>query len=53
MSGMEYAEFVALYEQLAATDSTNEKRSLLAVAFADAGDHLDRVVLLADRKSVV
>ena len=47
MSGMEYAEFVALYEQLAATDSTNEKRSLLAVAFADAGDHLDRVVLLA------
>jgi DNA ligase-1 len=44
---MEYAEFVALYERLAATDSTNEKRALLAEAFADAGDRLDRVVLLA------
>ena len=44
---MEYAEFVALYERLAATDSTNEKRALLAEAFADAGDHLDRVALLA------
>jgi DNA ligase-1 len=44
---MEYAELVALYERLAATDSTNEKRSLLAAAFADAGDQLDRVVLLA------
>jgi DNA ligase-1 len=44
---MDYAELVGRYERLAATDSTNEKRALLATAFADAGDQLDRVVLLA------
>ena len=44
---MDYADLVALYEDLAATDSTAEKRSRLASAFADAGERLDRVVLLA------
>ena len=44
---MEYTTLVALYEQLAGTDATSEKRALLAEAFADAGDQLDRVVLLA------
>jgi DNA ligase-1 len=44
---MEYTELVALYDRLAATDSTLEKRSLLADAFADAGPQLNRVVLLA------
>lgn len=44
---MEYAELVALYERLGATDSTNQKRSLLATAFAGAGDQLGRLVLLA------
>jgi DNA ligase-1 len=43
---MDYAELVGLYERLAATDSTNEKRSLLAAAFADADDQLHRLVLL-------
>jgi|APHM01.1.fsa_nt_gi DNA ligase I, ATP-dependent (dnl1) len=44
---VEYTALVALYEKLAATDATSEKRSLLAEAFADAGEQLDRVVLLA------
>lgn len=44
---MEYSALVELYEQLRATASTDEKRSLLAAAFADSGDQLDRVVLLA------
>ncbi len=44
---MEYTGLVALYDRLAATDSTLEKRSLLADAFADAGPQLNRVVLLA------
>lgn len=43
---MNYAELVGLYDRLAATDSTNEKRSLLAAAFADAGEQLDRLVVL-------
>jgi DNA ligase-1 len=44
---MEYADLVALYEQLAATESTNEKRALLASRFAGAGEQLHRLVLLA------
>lgn len=44
---MEYADLVALYEHLAATESTNEKRALLASRFADAGEQLHRLVLLA------
>ncbi|ERH09566.1 MAG: DNA ligase I, ATP-dependent, dnl1 [halophilic archaeon J07HX64] len=43
---MEYADLVALYERLAATESTNEKRTLLATQFADAGEQLHRLVLL-------
>ena len=43
---MDYAALVGLYGRLAATDSTNEKRSLLASAFADADDQLHRLVLL-------
>jgi DNA ligase-1 len=43
---MDYVELVGLYEQLAGTDSTNEKRSVLASAFADSGDQLHRLVLL-------
>ncbi len=43
---MNYAELVAVYDRLAATDSTIEKRSLLAAAFADAGEQLDRLVVL-------
>ena len=43
---MDYAALVGLYERLAATDSTNEKRSLLASAFADADDQLHRLVVL-------
>ena len=43
---MKYAELVALYDRLAATDSTNEKRSLLSAAFADADAQLDRLVVL-------
>ncbi len=43
---MKYAELVRLYDRLAATDSTNEKRSLLAEAFTEAGEQLDRLVVL-------
>ena len=43
---MNYAELVGLYDRLAATDSTNEKRSLLAEAFTEAGEQLDRLVVL-------
>ncbi|MFC6939759.1 hypothetical protein ACFQE8_07235 [Salinirubellus sp. GCM10025818] len=43
---MEYAAFVEVYDRLAATDSTIEKRDVLAAAFADAGDLLPRLVTL-------
>jgi len=43
---VKYAELVGLYDRLAATDSTNEKRSLLAEAFTEAGEQLDRLVVL-------
>ncbi len=43
---MEYAALVALYDRLAATDSTDEKEAIVAEAFADAGDMLPRLVTL-------
>ena len=43
---MEYAALVALYERLADTDSTNAKRDILAGAFAEADEQLDRLVTL-------
>jgi len=44
---MEYGALVDLYERLAGTASNNEKRDLLAAAFADADpDLLDRLVTL-------
>ena len=44
---MEYAALVAVYDRLAATDSTDAKRDCLADLFADAGPLLDRLVTLA------
>ncbi len=44
---MEYAALVDVYDRLAATDSNNEKRDILAGAFADAGEMLVRLVTLA------
>jgi DNA ligase-1 len=41
---MEYAALVAVYERLDGTDSTHEKRDVLAEAFADAGE--DRLPLI-------
>jgi DNA ligase-1 len=44
---MQYAGLVAVYDDLAATSSTNAKRDLLAETFADADpDLLDRLVTL-------
>ena len=44
---MEYAGLVAVYDDLAGTDSTNAKRDVLAETFADADpDLLDRLVTL-------
>lgn len=43
---MEYAALVDLYDRVAATDATLEKREILAEAFADAGALLDRLVVL-------
>jgi DNA ligase-1 len=44
---MEYAALVAVYDRLAATDSTHEKRDVLAETFADAdADLLARLVTL-------
>jgi DNA ligase-1 len=44
---MEYAGLVAVYDDLAGTDSTNAKRDILAETFADADpDLLDRLVTL-------
>jgi len=43
---VDYVELVGLYEQLAETDSTNARRSVLASAFENAGDQLHRLVLL-------
>jgi len=44
---MEYAALVDVYDRLAATDSNNEKRDVLASVFADAGEMLPRLVTLA------
>ncbi|MDS0295710.1 ATP-dependent DNA ligase [Halogeometricum luteum] len=44
---MEYAALVDVYDRLAATASNNEKRDILAEAFAGAGDLLPRLVVLA------
>jgi len=44
---MEYAALVEVYDRLAATDSNNEKRDILAGVFADAGEMLVRLVTLA------
>jgi DNA ligase-1 len=43
---MEYAALVAVYDRLAATDSTHEKRDVLAETFAEAGELLPRLVTL-------
>jgi DNA ligase-1 len=43
---MEYAALVDVYDRLAATDSNNEKRDILAAAFADVGAMLPRLVTL-------
>jgi DNA ligase-1 len=43
---MKYAALVEVYDRLAATDSNNEKRDVLATAFADAGEMLPRLVTL-------
>lgn len=43
---MEYAALVDVYDRLAATDATLEKREILADTFADADSHLDRLVVL-------
>jgi DNA ligase-1 len=43
---MEYAALVEVYDRLAATDSNNEKRDVLAATFADAGDLLPVLVTL-------
>jgi DNA ligase-1 len=43
---VEYAALVEVYDRLAATDSTIEKREVLAAAFTDAGDLLPRLVTL-------
>ena len=43
---MEYTLLVEVYDNLAATDSTTEKRDVLAAAFADAGELLSRLVTL-------
>jgi len=44
---MDYTALVDVYDRLAATDSNNEKRDILAGAFADAGEMLVRLVTLA------
>ncbi len=44
---MEYAALVDVYDRLAATDSNNEKRDILAAVFADAGEMLPWLVTLA------
>ncbi|MFB6111082.1 MAG: ATP-dependent DNA ligase [Halobacteriaceae archaeon] len=43
---MEYRALVDVYERLAATDATTEKREILAKAFGSAQTTLDRVVTL-------
>ena len=43
---MEYVALVDVYDRLAATDSNNEKRDILAAAFAEAGEMLPRLVTL-------
>jgi DNA ligase-1 len=43
---MEYAALVDVYERLAATDATIEKRDILAAVFADREDDLERLVTL-------
>ena len=43
---MEYAELVGVYERLAATDSNNEKRDILAELLAESGELLPVVVKL-------
>jgi DNA ligase-1 len=44
---VEYAALVDLYDRLGATDSTDEKRAILAAAFEDADGMLDRLVTLS------
>ena len=43
---MEYDALVEVYDRLGATASNNEKRDILAATFADADEHLDRLVTL-------
>ena len=43
---MDYAALVDVYDRLAATDSNNDKRDILAAVFADAGELLPRLVTL-------
>jgi len=43
---MEYVALVDVYDRLAATDSNNEKRDILAATFAEAGELLPRLVTL-------
>lgn len=43
---MEYGALVDVYDRLAATDSNNEKRDVLAAEFAEAGKMLPRLVTL-------
>jgi len=43
---MDYGALVDVYDRLAATDSNNEKRDVLAAEFADAGEMLPRLVTL-------
>ncbi|MFW6435720.1 MAG: DNA ligase, partial [Halovenus sp.] len=43
---MEYGALVDVYDRLAATDSNDEKRDILAALFADAGEMLPRLVTL-------
>lgn len=43
---MEYAALVDVYERLAATDATTEKRDILAATFAERDAELERLVTL-------
>mgnify|MGYP000297794875 FL=1 len=44
---MEYAALVDLYDRLGATDSTDDKRAILAAAFSEADELLERLVTLS------
>ena len=48
---MEYAALVDVYDRLAATDSNNEKRDILAGAFADA-EQYDQIAFAASRRTL-